>query len=497
MKKLLIIQLLIITILLPCNSQDILSLQQCRELALRNNKQLQISKLHKEIAINTHNVAKTKYLPRVDGMAGYEHFNREISLLNNNQKGTLENIGNNSFGKLGETISATLTNLVQQGYISQAVAQQLGSTASKVTPILSEGLNHIGQDIEDKFRTDTKNIWAGSIVVSQPIYMGGAIKAANDIAKIGEDLAENDIESRRDNVIFAVDNAYWLAISLKNKLRLANNYRDLVKKLDDDVSKMIKEGVATRSDGLKVDVAVNAAEMTVTDVENGVSLAKMALCELCGIPLDKNIHLQNEDGNIRDNLAMPTTTNDSTFTNRAEIRMLQNTIDISIQTTKLIRAAYLPHVLLTGGLTASNPNVFNGFERKFKGVWNIGVLVQVPIWNWMESRYKVRASKAATNVAQLMLDDARNKITLQVEMTRLRVNTAYKKLDMARKDMHSAEENLRCANVGFKEGVMTVTDVMTAQTAWQQAETRRIDAEIGVQTAITAYRKALGVLDQE
>ena len=41
-----------------------------------------------------------------------------------------------------------------------------------------------------------------------------------------------------------------------------------------------------------------------------------------------------------------------------------------------------------GGYMATNPNVFNGFERNLSGVWNVGVMVRVPVWNWMEHRIK-------------------------------------------------------------------------------------------------------------
>ena len=86
--------------------------------------------------------------------------------------------------------------------------------------------------------------------------MGGAIQAANDMATIGEEMAQNNLALKQQLILFGVDNAYWLAVSLKRKESLAIQYRDLAKKLDDDVKKMIREGVATRADGLKVDVVV-------------------------------------------------------------------------------------------------------------------------------------------------------------------------------------------------------------------------------------------------
>ena len=172
--------------------------------------------------------------------------------------------------------------------------------------------------------------------------------------------------------------------------------------------------------------------------------------------------------------------------------MIRNTIEISRLNTRLIRSLYMPHIALTGGYVVSNPNMFNGFEQKFAGVWNVGIVVQVPIWTWGENKYKIRAAKAATSIAEMELADVRGKIGLEIEQNRFRLNDANKQLSTANKNMVAAEENLRCANVGFKEGVMTVTEVMAAQTAWQAAKTAIIDAEIAVRTAQVGLRKAFG-----
>ena len=483
-------------------AQEVYSLQKCRELALQNNRQLKISNMTVDVAENTHKAAKTKYLPRVDALAGYQHFSREISLLSDDQKNTLSNLGTNTFGQLGGQIGQNLSSLAQQGVLSPQVAQQLGQLLSNVSTPLTQAGNNIGQSINDAFRSNTKNVYAGGIVVNQPIYMGGAIKAANDMAAIGEQVAQNNIRLKRQLVLYGVDNAYWLAISLKKKEALAIRYRDLAQKLNEDVKKMIREGVATRADGLKVEVAVNTADMQIARIQSGVSLAKMALCELCGLDLNGDIQLSDEreadlpptPSTQFDNYIIPAS--DSTRLNetRPELRLLQNAVDMSKQNTKLLRSLYLPHVLLTAGYSVSNPNLFNGFQKRFTDLWNIGVTVQVPVWTWGENKYKIRASRTATSIAQLEMDDVRKKIDLEIEQNRLRLKDANKQLATSHKNMAAAEENLRCANVGFKEGVMTVTEVMAAQTAWQTSRMAIIDAEISVKLAQAGLQKALGSL---
>ena len=150
--------------------------------------------------------------------------------------------------------------------------------------------------------------------------------------------------------------------------------------------------------------------------------------------------------------------------------------------------------MLIGGYSVSNPNVYNGFQKKFGGAWNIGVLVRVPIFNWGDVAYKIRAAKNATAIATLEYEEANELATLQVNQSSLRVGQAEKKLSQARISTDRAEENLRCANLGFKEGVVQLAAVMEAQTAWLQAQSQKIDAEIETKLSQTSLRKALGTV---
>ncbi len=478
------------------NAQQVLCLDSCRAMALRNNKTLSASRLQLDLAHYTKKAARTKYLPHISALGGYELTSKPISLLSDDQKTQLSSAGTTVAGAIGSDLSNALTGLAQQGVLTPDQAQHLGSMFGQMGGKLSNAVDHLGQKVVDAFDTNTRQMYAISVMFNQPVYMGGAISAANRMADISEMMAQNGIDQSVQNTLHSIDQAYWMVVSVKHKKNLAESYLAVVKKLDDDVQKMIKEGVATRSDGLKVAVRVNEAEMSLTQADNGLALSKMLLCQLCGLPSDADITLTDEDS---ENLTASVTTEPintlEAMENRPEMRMLQNSIDLSRQSTKLVRAAFLPQVLLTGGYLATNPNVYNGFQRKLSGVWNVGVMVRVPLWNWMEGSYKVRASKIATSMLELQRQDIGEKIELQVSQSQFKVNEANKRMAMAMKNVENAEENLRCANIGFKEGVLQTTDVMAAQTAWLQAQSQKIDAEIDVKLSQVNLKKALGVLE--
>ena len=476
-------------------------------MALRNSKQLGVAEVKQDVAKNLRRSARTKYLPHVSAIGTYQYTSEELSLLNDQQKTSLSNIGTTMagslqgmagglqqhLGNLGQMLGQLGVPLEAFQQMAGQMQQQMGQTLTNTAGLL----NTEGQKIVDAFRTDTRNIFAGSILVTQPVFMGGAILALNRMADINEDMMQYSADVRRQAVLYGVDQAYWQVVSLKHKQELAQGYLDVVKKLDSDVQKMIAEGVATRSEGLSVSVKVNEAEMTLQKVNDGLALSRMLLCQKIGLPLNEPVVLVDENtenlGSV-DLQAIAPPSGGETGSFRPELKMLGSAVDLSREATNLLRAANLPQVALTGGYAVSNPNVLNGFEKKFGGFWNVGLLVRIPIWNWGDVAYKVRASKGATAIANLELDEARDLIELQVNQSMLHVEEANKRLALAQTSIERAEENLRVANVGFQEGVITPTIVMEAQTAWLQARSQLIDAQIDVRLSQVDLQKALGTL---
>ncbi len=460
MKKLFLLTILL-SLTFIVKAQSFLSLDSCRALALANNKDLLISNEKINAAHYQHKAAFTNYLPSFSATGTYMRNQKEFSLLNNDQKAALSGLGTNLAGPIQQT------------------ATEIATAHPELRPLIAS----------------LRNVYAGAITLTQPLYMGGKIRAYNKITKYAEELAQQQHQGGMQEVIMSTDQAYWQVISLVNKKKLAEGYLKLLQQLDSDVEKMIAEGVATKADGLSVRVKVNEAEMTLTKVEDGLSLARMLLCQLCGIDLSSPITLADE--NMEDiPLLTPETHFDmsTAYANRPEIRSLELATQIYKQKINVTRAEHLPSIALMGNYMVTNPSVFNSFENKFKGMWNVGVMVQIPIWHWGEGIYKTKAAKAEARIAQYQLQDAREKIELQVNQSAFKVKEASKKLVMATKNMEKADENLRYATLGFKEGVIATSNVLEAQTAWLSAQSEKIDAQIDVKLTEIYLKKSLGTL---
>lgn len=460
-------------------AQRILNLDSCRALALTNNKELRIGQEKINAAHYQRKAAFTNYLPKIDVMGTYMHTQKEISLLSDDQKQSISHIGTSTSAALKE----------------MAANNPILSTLLPALQPLEGGLNSMGQGLVDALRTDTRNLYAGTATLTQPLFMGGKIIAYNKITKYAEQLARSQHATGMQEVILNTDQAYWQVISLTNKKKLAESFLKLVQKLDEDVDKMVAEGVATKADGLSVKVKVNEAEMTLTQVDNGLSLSNMLLCQLCGLPLDTDLQLADQD---MENLALPATYTESNIdlalANREELKSLELASKIYQQKVNIARSEFLPTIGLTANYLVSNPSLLNGFENKFRGMWGVGVVVKIPIFHWGEGIYKVKAAKAEANIARYQLEDVKEKVELQVTQSSYKVNEAAKKLAMAEKNMEKAEENLRYATLGFKEGVIPTSNVLEAQTAWLSAQSGKIDAQIDLKMSEIYLNKSMGTL---
>ncbi|WP_165156996.1 TolC family protein [Parabacteroides sp. ZJ-118] len=457
MKRTILLLTFVVTV--SCmHAQRMLTLEECRNLAIRNNKELQISGEKIKMADNEKKAAFTKYFPQLSANGAYMWNQKDINLLD--------------MGALSSSLSSSLGGLAQLPMIQ-----------------------HLMSGVNDMQHLDVQNIWVGNILLVQPVFMGGKIVNYNQITKFAKQLAESMNNLRLQDLIYKTDETYWQVISLVNKKKLADAYVDLLRKMDSDVTAMIQEGILTEADGLSVKVKLNEAEMAQTKVENGLALTRMLLAQICGLSLEEDLSLADEK---LDNFPVETTQASADLNealmNRNELRSLDLAAKIYKRKERIVLAEMLPNVALAANYFVTNPNVFNGFKNDFAGMFNVGVLVKVPLSGWWEGTYKRNSAKAETRIKTLEWQDAREKIELQVHQSVYKVNEAGKKWIASSRNMEKAEENLRRANLGFEEGVIPALNLMEAQAAWVSARSGLIDAQIEVKLAEVYLSKALGKL---
>ena len=462
----------------PVSTAETYSLDSCRAMALSNNKELMVKAERVRQAGYQRKQAFAAYLPALDFAGGYTYNQKKLSLFDSDQL-----LPTKSFNLATQSYEF---NLVTNPITHQPVTTPDG------TPIPSE----VALIPKEAMEFDIHNVFFGAVTLTQPIYMGGKIVAMNRLAKIQEEANRMLQENESQNVIYAVDAAYWTVVSLNAKHRLAKSYVNLLDTLDRNVKLMLDQGVATRSDLLSVDVKLNEANVDLLKVENGLSLSRMALAQICGLPVHSDINVADEGvAQAIPSAEIATRYNmEEVYSRRPDLRALEMASEATVQQKRVALSEMLPNIALIGSYSFTNPNMFDGFKNRFGGAFSVGVMVKIPLWHWGGNYNGYRAARSAETISKIQVADAREKIDLQVSQAAYKAQEAVKTYLATESNLAKAQENLRTATLGFREGVITTDDVMAAQTAWLKAHSENIDAMIDVKLCDVYLSKVLGTL---
>jgi len=485
--------LILITIFLAIHlygQEKILQLEDCRQMALAHNIDLQIANKTVKAANQLKQAAFTQFLPNISANGTYMWNEKNISLLA--EDGLLPvgtKMADGSFGFRPDQISNGWTMINGQPVPLDANNHPFDP---KVNPekILWKDYALLPKE---SMEYDIQNIFAGGISLIQPIYMGGKIRELYRMSKYNELITEAQQDNKTSEVLIEVDEAYWRVISLENKVALAKEYRDLISKVDSNLKIMIEEGTATKADELRVKVKLNETDISLTKAENGLTLSRMALNQICGMPLDDKTKLADQELNNQ-NIIPEIIPLDKAIENRPEIKMLTQAENIARSNQRIMISRFLPNLALTGTYLVSNPNVYNGYEKKFGGMFTAGLVLNIPICHFGDKIHTLKAAGIEREIAALKLKDTKEKIELQISQSSLKINESIKKKISTERNIEAAEENLRTASEGFDAGIITSTDLLSAQTAWLSAKSDNIDAAIDVKLCNLYLKKAMGTL---
>lgn len=429
--------------------QDKLTLQMCRNRALESNKEKRISSLMSRKARYDKRTYWANFFPHIEGSANYIF----------NSKTYDKNIKGFSYPTFD-------LNGVPNGMIHIPNIP------------LNLSLN--------------KN-WTAGVTIKQPLYTGGKIRAAYNMAKIGLDISSVNEVLTSTEVIYQTDLAYWSLLKAEELLLAASKYEETVNNLLLDVNNAFEVGMKSKNDVLKVKVKLNEAKLNTRRVLNGIKLAKMNLCHVIGLPLlsdviiDKgSLDSEKEGVERKDNIQ-----------GRPEYLLLTKKIALSKQQVKLARSENLPELgVIAGwnyydGLRLNNESLMKG------GSFSALFSVRVPIFKWGEGVNKVRAMKTQQKIVELERENVTEKMELEMTMALNQVDESFLEVQMTEEALASATENLKTSKEHFDVGLDTLSEYLEAQTLWQKAWTNHIEAKASLKLNETKYMKAAGLLTVE
>ena len=475
------------------NAQDetarVYSLEEYRAMALGQSKTILISKEKLKMAEELKKAAFTQFFPNFSANATYMWNQKSISLLSEDALlpiGTRAADGSFSFR-------------------ADQVNNKWTMVEGQAVPLDSEGKPFNPKKNPEKIQWkdyaylpksameyDIHNVFAGGLGFTQPIFMGNKIRELYNISKSTEQIVALDDKQTERDLIIEVDESYWRTVSLLNKQKLARKLTDLLEKLNSDVENMLKEGVATKGDLLNVRVKLNEAHLALTRAENGVRLSSMALYQLCGLNINGNYGLADEDISQQPLSYQIDFDINKILDSRLELKKLEQLNKIESSKVKIMKGRFMPTIALSANYLLSNPNSYNGYENKFGGMFNAGVVVSIPIFHFGDKIHTLRSARYSQRIVNYQIQEAKEKIELQVTQSNFRFQEANKKLTSAQSNIASAEENLKLAEIAYKEGLISITYLLGAQTAWVSANSDRIDASIDVRLCELYLMRAKG-----
>lgn len=449
--------------MLNATAQDSLTIEQCRKMAVEHNRQLASARVQRQKTDFDLLAMKANFLPKLDF---------------------------NAFD-LANTMSGSL------------------ALKSSMLPVFDMASQIAGMAEFPAMTVDYSmhNLFGASLMLTQPIYMGGKITAGYNMTKIGQRIADENIRLTESEVRVKVDEAYAMAVKAREMVDVAKSYETLLQELMKNVESAVRHGMRTRNDQMKVQVKLNQARLAITRADNAYDLARMNLCQIIGMPLDLRPSVAKPDVSSMVMSEVLSASADSVqVLSRPEYAMLQEKTELARQQVKLARSEFLPQLaaFATGGYsyggkvsvdaTSSVGGQVNMYDKtlidKFSGA--IGVTLSVPIYHFGERKGKIRSAKASLQMAQLDLDDNRERMALELSQACNTLKEQMTALEIARLSVEQAEENLRLSRSAYDSGVETLSDHLEAQSLWQSALADEIDARAQLIVALSKWRKAAG-----
>ena len=350
-------------------------------------------------------------------------------------------------------------------------------------------------------KMQTHGAYLAGIQLVQPIYAGGKITAGRKLSDLGRNAAKNQLEISRMDVLNDADNAYWTYIAVRDKVRLMQSYIDMIDTLYSQTQTAVDAGMAMGNDLLRITAKRSELLYQKKKAENGAELCRQALCNAIGVDYETTI----QPLDTLPECAAPSHL-EYDITARPEYKLLQLNVDVARQQVNMVRGDFLPTVgvslgysyygnIKMKGMADLGDGNYYPYTQEYRDGIASGVLsVSIPLFHWGEGMKKVRKAKLSVDNAVLDLNRNTDLLDLEVRQAATNLEDGWNMISSARQALDLAAENLRVMQNRYDEAVSPLTDLLDAQTQWQQARSNMIEAATQYQIYQTAWLRATGRL---
>ncbi len=335
----------------------------------------------------------------------------------------------------------------------------------------------------------------------QPLFTGSRISGAAEAAGLQADASALDVSMMSADVTFSVTSAYWALYQVRQVEKYTEENVQRLESFHRDTERLVKAGVATRNDLLKVEVQLSNARIGRIEARNEAELGEMTLNNLIGQPTDTRIELASRPGEASSRVsvftplteASPETLANLATAHRYDLQAAAARIQAAHASIGAAKGAWWPQIELTANLNYNNPNArYQPVTPEFLGAWDVGVSLALDVWNWGATKSRVEQAEAALRQAELQRTQLKENITLDVRRSALNVRRSLEKSSLAELAVSQATENLRVVADKYRSGLATSTDLLDAEVSLLQAQTQFSGAQVEFAVAQASLERALG-----
>ena len=422
------------------------TLEQLKDAALRNNITVRNAQRSVEAAQQQRKEAFTKYFPNVSGTGLWFNANK---------------------GMAQTTVNP-----------SEIISPEIGASLAQIFP--PEALAALANPISISMM---KNGTIGSLMALQPVFAGGQIINGNKLAKVGEDVSRLQLQLSENEVEKTTEQYFWQLASLQEKMKTINAVDTLLADIHKDVDVAVRAGVAMRNDLLQVQLRQNDVESQHLKLQNGISIVRMLLAQYCGLDqteftLDYQTELSSPLPQKQDH--------SQALLGTAEYQLLGKQVEATSLQKKMTVGQNLPSVAVGAGY-----NYHNLLENDHT-FGMVFATVSVPITDWWGGSHAIKRKKIEYQKAVDEQHDKAQLLQIRMQNAWNNVEEARQQLDIAKRSIEQAEENLRLNRNFYRAGTSKMSDLLEAQLLYQQSLDRRTDAYADYQNKLLEYRQATG-----